>query len=468
MNDVLKSVVAAAGVTAACLTIRWGAQLREKVDLGGLQASNSNSMWFGNWLASQSNDVNVPASEYYDQMVSLLKQYYVEPIGNDEKLASGSVRGMVGSLGDVKSLFMDSKEFHAYVNRQKGLYEGIGVSLSLELPPGKKSPQQGLQPQPEDAEEAVAEISRFPKVVVSAVVPGGPADLAGVKAGDSVADIDGHWVVDQALLDKFRHEQSLFNERKITFSEIAPLQRELRQKTERALLPIRAEDKLLLGTSGSVKVVWNRDGVTRTSTIQKGTSRMPGFSDSGGKIVLPMTMDAAQQLKGAIQGKSEVTIDLRNNPTGDYEAMAACLDALVPAGNYGQLANDKGEKPSPVNVSRGNPHPPKITLLVDKTTRGPAEILALALSSHGKATLSGSETGGDRSVRETIELPDGSGYDLVTAVYRPLAPTKSELARSLMASTVGSSTQKDSLYPPSHKATEVPVDSTTASRGGRK
>jgi len=77
------------------------------------------------------------------------------------------------------------------------------------------------------------------------------------------------------------------------------------------------------------------------------------------------------------------------------------------------------DSPTPLVVRNGNPNPPGITLVTDKSTRGVAEMFALALSSRGWAKLTGGSTGGDRDNKAIIRLPDGSGYTLVTSVFRP-------------------------------------------------
>jgi C-terminal processing protease CtpA/Prc len=67
-------------------------------------------------------------------------------------------------------------------------------------------------------------------------------------------------------------------------------------------------------------------------------------------------------------------------------------------------------------------------LLTDRTTCGAAEIFALALSSKGLAKLSGGEMGGDRDIYDIVELPDGTGYTLVTSRFKPGLPVKSAQA----------------------------------------
>jgi carboxyl-terminal processing protease len=435
MRDAVRSIVAAGGVVLGCGAVFGGIALRSRVDFAGtdLTASNRNTV-LSTWVASRDNSVvNVSAADYYAQMVDLLKQYYVEQITNDQKLATGSVRGMISSLNDPRSTFLDPSQFRALLDRQRGIYQGIGADLTLELAGYKgkglslRTPHE-LDAPPEDAQDAAERLPRVPRLIVSAVVPGGPADRAGVRIGDQVTDIDGHWVVDESLLNKFRTEQRLFTEKKIKFSDIAPLQRELRKKIERDLLPMPAAQRLLIGKEGSVTVSWARNGTARTTKIDKGISRMPGFAQSAGVVRLSMTEDSVKQLTGAIKGRSAITIDLRDEPEGEYDVIQEALQALAPSGNYGEFVTSRREPSAPLLVSSGNPNPPKITLLVDRSTDGPAAILASALSSHGRAILKGSEMGGDLTVRQTVQLADGSGYTLVTGEYQSKASKPSLVA----------------------------------------
>jgi|GEM_PF-577163 len=437
MNEVHKSWLTAGGIAVSLLAIYGGSRLRDSVDMKGVILVDRRNPQISSWVASRDPKTDIPATEYYSQMVGLLKQYYVEPIKDDQKLAVGAVRGMVASLGDPQSLFMDANEFHAYMNRQKGIYEGIGVDLYLQpysstvvaknkaaRAPGElaKSNSSVNVAQPQDAEEAVA-VMKIPRVVVGGVVPGSPADRAGVKVGDYISDIDGHWVIDQGLIEKFRHMQQLFNEKKINYSQIEPFQKDIRAKTERALLPVKAMDRLEIGAGGQVQLTWTHDGQEKSATVDKAATKMPGFSDENGVIRLPITTAAAESLPAALAGKSAVTIDLRNSPGGDYEVVPDLMADLAPAGTYGSVEADHNDFPAPFAITKGASHAPKVTFLVDDTTRGPAELLAISLSSHGKATLSGSLTGGDLALKQVVSLPDGSGYTLVTGKYRSYPPT---------------------------------------------
>jgi carboxyl-terminal processing protease len=453
MSDKAKSIIAAGWIALAAGAFIVGSSVRDRVDL----AAPSPGANLDNLVASRDNSMSsraqqdIPAGDFFYELTEKLKKEYYEPIGDEQKLASGAVRGMIGYLGDPNSIFMDKKEFQTYLRERQGKYEGIGADLEvLMVKPGASGSSVAshgpvkltvggfqnsvVQPTtPDDVEEAKARSLSpaasaaavpFPRLAVVSVVPGGPADRAGVRAGDLVYSVDDHWVINPDLAARFNHAENEFRAHRLGWPELNAIRKEVRSKYDHMILPLRAKDRLALGTSGTVKIVWERDGQQRATTIVRGASTMPGFLVSGDRITLPFTPDSPALLRRAIEGKSAVTIDLRNNTLGDFGVMRQCIAAVAPTGVYGFESNDRGGKPTPLKVSEGNPNPPKITLLTDRSTRGPAEIFALALSSRGIAKLSGEDTGGGRDVYEIVQLPDGSGYTLATSRYRTAIETK--------------------------------------------
>jgi len=436
MSQVQKSILAASGVAAAALMVVAGSAMRDRIDIGGGKApSQVASASTQNLFASRGNDVNVPAADFFFELSDKLKREYVEPVEDEQKLASGAVRGMVASLSDPKSLYMDKDEFSAFLNARQGTYEGIGADFDIVLPNRAKKAANPLQPtlneETESDPEAQAQqaLTSAPRLMVTNVLPGGPADRAGVRPGDYVYSIDGHWVYNSDLVLKFRAALDKFRAKKMTLAEISAMRKEYRAKFERAILPLRAKDKLSLGKSGTLQVVWERKGANRTTSIQRGVTQAPAFSANGSTIVLPFTQGAPEALRKAIADKTAVTIDLRHNTLGDFGVMRECLEVVAPKGQYGVIATERKETATPLAVKVGNANPPSMTLLVDQTTRGAAEIFALALATPGLAKLSGSQTGGDRTVIEIVQLPDGTGYTLATGEYK----ARPETAKSAVA-----------------------------------
>ena len=432
MNDTTKSVYTSLGIVFSVGAICLGLKVRERTDIGGIQAT-TRVAGSSRMLASRSNDVNVPAADYFYELSQKLKEQYVEPVADDQKLATGAIRGMIASLGDPDSTFMDKDQFKAFLNARTGKYEGIGADLVLSTENHTTAPKTPGQPSAGEIspEEALVLVREIPRVQVVNVVPGGPADKAGVQVGDTVDSIDGHWVVQSDLIRKFRIASKKFNEKKMSRADLEALRTEIRIKFERAIFPMKAKDKLFMGKAGDVNVVWNRNGTMRKTKITKGVSSLSGFTVKNDTVMLPFQEGSAAQLKSAIQGKSSVTIDLRHNTLGDIQSMKQCLEVIAPKGEYGYFVTKRHDTPTPLNVLKGNSNPPKIHVLTDKSTRGMAEAFALALDSKGLIPHDKFLLGGDRTNRQIVQLPDGSGYTLVTSEYQAklAKSTKSMTAR---------------------------------------
>jgi carboxyl-terminal processing protease len=397
-----------------------GANVRDWVDQNrGRVSADSTS---GIVASTQRDAGGVDLDAYYHDVEDILKDHYVEPITDETKLAVGAVHGMVASLGDPRSQYMDKDAFSAYLDAQAGHFRGIGVDFRFQqLPYDLASGDETASDSDPTGDVADA---RIPRLVVNSVVPGGPADRAGVKPGDWVDTVDGHWVLDSEVIAKYRKlvadENAAAKAGKLAPAKSEPLRRELAAKADASIMPIRAFADLALGKTGTVVVAWRRgnDPVRETKIEKSETNSAGNTTDASGVVHLRFSKDAGAFLKSAVAGKKAITIDLRGQPPGYYLAMVDCLKDVAPAGQYGGFKTlRKGEHLSPLTLESGNRAAPKLTLFVDGDVRGPAAIFALALSSRGLAKLKGGEVSDDRSRTDVEFLPDGSGYTLVTGDY---------------------------------------------------
>jgi C-terminal processing protease CtpA/Prc len=416
MSEVKKNLFAGGGVIFAAFAVLAGYAVRESLESRQTVQPGMTAV-LDSLVASRVQDVDFPEDRYFRDMTRLLRQEYFERIEDEYKLATGAVRGMIASLADPNSLFYGRDEFAARLAAMRGEYQGIGVDLYLALN-AAAGDSEGIDPGAEPPDVGPDMTLRIPRLTVAAVVPGGPADLAGVQAGDWVESIDDYWVINSESIRGFRDAQKRAQAGQITTDELKELRSELRRKSEKSLLPARARERLALGREGSVRVVWNRGTERRETQIEKQASKMPetGLRPDGA-FVLRFAPGAAEALARAAEGKSELRIDLRNNVLGDFNEMKRVLATIAPVGQYGSIRNERNRDPLPLSVVDGAPKSPRLTLLVDRTTGGPAEVFALALSSKGLASLSGGKMRGDLNIVQTQELPDGSGYTLVVGQY---------------------------------------------------
>lgn len=422
MNPIRTSIVTSAAITIAALSVIFGSVSRGRLDLGGASAQTLNS---GVSLTGlEASRKQVPEADYFREMVRLLKEQYVEPITDDQSLAVGAVKGMIDSLNDPRSRFMDPEEFKAYNNAIAGKYEGIGADLAFSMDAGKGGASAGA----DSVDPTDMQSTALPRLVVVSVVPGGPAAEAGVKPGDWVESVEDHWVLSPNPIKAYRDAVAAMGTKAtagLSASEIATrehtarsLGMALREKLKTMIMPLKAMDMMTLGQTGSVRIEWHRGDELRDTVIAKRECHVPLVDSDASAINLRFAKGAAEELKSAIAGKSEITLDLRNDAIGDFESMEQCLAVLAPSGDYGEVHSNREGKSRKFEVTSGNSRPPRIKILIDETTLGPAQVLATALSSHKLARVSG-KAGGDDSVIEVVKLPDGSGYTLVTGEYKP-------------------------------------------------
>lgn len=453
MNAGTKSLTAALLLSGGFIAVLTGLKVREAQDL---RQTLKEQHW-STLLASRSDKREIAESDYFRSVTEILKAYYVEDIESDAKLLSGAVRGMIAGLRDVDSRFFSKEEFAAFKKMRQGMYEGIGVYLDFEG--GSILPPQSEEEEAKAEEEGDLSNVQLPRLTIVTLTPGGPAAKAGLKEGDVIYGLDDHWVYNSQELLKFTEMRRQWQAKKLSFEELNKERLRVRELLDKSVMPVRARERLTVGTTGSVKLRVERKGPNGKPqlldfTISKAPSEMPGFLVKGGEVRLPLYGKVDEALKSAIQGKSEVTLDLRNNVLGDHDTMRRCLEVLVPAGKYGEIVSERARATLPIEVKTGNPNPPKIKLIVDASTRDAAEQLATALSAFAKAKVTGGmmgrqaqrvASGGkvDLAVTELVQLPDGSGYSLAVGGYRASngAPAKKAPAKQSPAKK-GTTTKK--------------------------
>jgi C-terminal processing protease CtpA/Prc len=370
-------------------------------------------------LASREQGPDPVEGDYYDAIVSLLKDRYVDEVKDDTKLLTGAIRGMVVGLKDVDSQFYNPAEFAAFKGIRAGQYNGVGVWLDY-------------RPAKVQTKIEGSDIESLLRLTVVSVAPGSAAAKAGVLVGDLVDEVDGSWVSNSEVLLAFRKAQIDFAAKKIDFKVINDLRKELKSKFDRSITAAKAREKLITGAKGTTKVIWERGGKKITTSLTKALIEIPKIDTRNGITSIVFTAGTAEDLSREIEGKTSITLDLRNNVLGDLESMKRCLSVIAPAGVYGYYENEKGGVPSILKTDKGATKRFAIKLLVDASTRDAAEIFANALASKGLATLSGGATGDAMKQKEITQLPDGSGYTMVTGKFftgvpanKPKAATKS-------------------------------------------
>lgn len=347
--------------------------------------------------------------ELVGTVLKLLKTHYVEPITAEHEtaMARGAVRGMLESLDDPDSRFLDPTEEKLLADAAAGRLHGIGAVLALKR-------------------QKVGELDTI-KLIVVTPMPGSPAEKANVKPGDSVTHIDGKWIARydpfkeanleelakaarNKEIDWFTYHKSYeaaYNKLKESFNIPEALQTltskssgEISLRVERAGQKEPIDLKLNCGKTEVDPVISRtlRQGIVYIRISQFNKRAIKEFAAE---------MERAQ----AARAKALV-LDLRGNPGGLMDAAANIAGKITGGGVMAQIRDNSGLHPVTAPRTRALSMP--VAVLVNSGTASVAELVAGTLRDRGTATIVGAKTFGDGLTQTPLLLRDGSAAILTT------------------------------------------------------
>lgn len=221
---------------------------------------------------------------------------------------------------------------------------------------------------------------------VSGIYKGAPADVAGVRAGDLIAEINGMSVA------------------KMSDAELAAVMSGFNSGTSKIKL---------------LTPMGNRDVVLRRATIVLADADVVHRSDPNGgllEIVVHEVSDAAVAIVNEALARysdvSGIVLDLRV-ATGDDERAAAKLGGLfvgaVPVMRIVETASDEVEVVPGGDAITDVP----VVVLMSNQTRGTAEALVAAFYENGRGVLVGTPTAGAARIASRIDLNNGGALELL-------------------------------------------------------
>jgi len=313
--------------------------------------------------ANTSNEDSYRQIEVYSEVLSRIRTEYVED-PNVAAVTSGALHGLLESL-DANSSYLDPTEYKDYKQRKNDGKATIGATLS----------------------------KRFGYAAVVSVIPGGPAEKAGIDSGDIIEAIEGKSTRDMSLaeIDGILAGQpgSVINVAVVRPRKAAPV------KT-----PITRE--IVADPPVSAKML--EDGI--------GYIRVEGFPKGRAQEV------AAKVKELEKSGAKKLVLDVRNSGSGDENEGIATANLFL---NHGMISYLQGQK-YPKQTFNADPQKaiaPSIPLvvLVNRGTAGPAEVIAAAVMENARGDVIGDKTFGSGSIQKVIEMQDGSALMLSVAKY---------------------------------------------------
>ena len=354
-------------------------------------------------VRASSNEGAYRQLQVYSEVLSRVHSEYVEE-PNIPAVTAGALHGLLESL-DANSSYLSAAEYKEY---KAHLTEGkadIGAAVS----------------------------KRFGYADIISVIPGGPADKAGLEDTDIIEAIEGKSTRDMSLAEI---HNLLAGEpgSNVTIS----LVRARRAEPEKVVItrdvvaipPVT--DKMLVDGIGDIRV----DAFAR------------GKSQEIAAKVKALQKDGAKRL----------VLDLRNCAEGEESEGVATANLFL---NHGTIAYLQGQK-YPREAFNADPSKAITTLpvviLVNKGTAGAAEIVAAAILENARGDVVGDKTFGEGSIQKVIELQDGSALILSVAKY--YTPSGKAIQDNAITPNVVVADAQDDAPVPDEDENVVPPDET--------
>lgn len=305
---------------------------------------------------------NIDFSLYWEVWDLIGKKFYKQPLSDQDRFY-GSIKGMVGSLGDPYTAFMTPEETKRFQDDLNGSFQGIGIEIGL----------------------------RNEILTVIAPLADSPAEKAGLQAGDAILKID----------DKDTSELSLDEAvSKIRGQKGTQVKLTLLHKGESKTSDVSiTRDDIEVKT---VKVSYlNNNKVAHLELSRFGETTNDEFAKAVGEI--------------RQKGVNRIILDLRNDPGGLLGTAVDVASKFIEDGTIViQKAGDGTEQK--YNAKGDSPlKDAKVVVLMNEGSASASEILAGALRDSKGVKLIGEKSYGKGSVQDVEMLPDGSSIRITIA-----------------------------------------------------
>ncbi len=302
--------------------------------------------------------------DLYWQVWDLLNKNYVEPDKVKQKeLFYGSLKGLVASLGDPYTVFMDPRLSKEFDDDLSGTFEGIGAELGIKQ-----------------------EI-----LTIIAPLPDSPAEKSGLMPGDKIMAIDGVSTAGISLdeaVSKIRGP-----------------------KNTEVTLTIIGNDP---GQAKDHKIIRSKIAVKSVKTEMKNdifVIKISSFNDDTEELFKKAAKDVL------VKNPKGIILDLRSNPGGYLETAIEVASEWI---EEGVVVSEKFNEERTNNYqARGKASLKKYptVVLVNQGSASASEIIAGALQDYQLAVIVGKKTFGKGSVQNLEELPDGSSVKITIAKW---------------------------------------------------
>ncbi len=302
------------------------------------------------------------------QTILSIRNAYVDPISLDS-IYEVAIPKLLAEL-DPHSEYIPAKSFQQVNESLEGEFDGIGIVFN----------------------------AMTDTITVLNVIPQGPSDKAGVRAGDRVILIDGREVAGQKLAQ----------------DSMVRLMRGPRGSHVKLSIKRGGIDNLvdIDITRAPIELHSIETAFMLDDEAKIGFIRLSQFSRTSHSEM----RQAIDKLRG--EGAKALIVDLRGNSGGFLDQAILIADEFLPAKRLIVYTEDRnGYQQREFSTGRGHSTDMALAVLVDETSASSSEILAGAMQDNDRGTIIGRRTFGKGLVQTQIPFADGSAIRLTVARY---------------------------------------------------
>lgn len=350
-----------------------GYHLPRNINLPALQPGNRSATATGGSVQEATPVDTDTLFKPFWQAWDLVHQQYVDQPVDDELLMRGAISGMLNSLGDPNTGYMDPMQFQQANTPLEGEYEGIGAWVD----------------------------TTGQYLTIISPMEGSPAEAAGLKSGDQIIGIDG--------VSKEGVDPSLV------------LRDVLGPAGTTVVLTIQRE-----GVENPFDVSIKRAKITIplvTSKMLDNNIAYLQIIQFGDKTDAEVKSHLRELLKNDPQG---LILDLRNDPGGYLDTAISVVSQFIPDGVVMYEVHGDGEKITFTARPGGLATEIPLVVLVNEGSASASEITAGAIQDRGRGVLVGTTTFGKGTVQSWTTLDDNQGAVKIT-IARWLTPNGTQI-----------------------------------------
>ena len=322
--------------------------------------------FYANHFSGNRLNIINSGSNRLSNLLHIVDDQYVDKV-NIDSLVDMAIPQILADL-DPHSVYIPAKDAQAVTDDLKGSFSGVGIEFTI----------------------------RKDTIRVQNVVKNGPAQRAGILAGDKIVSVDGKPFVGKVVTQ----DEAM---RRLKGPKDTKVKIGVKRYGQKAV-------KYFTVTRGEIP----QRSITATYMLDKNTGyiKIKNF----GETTYPELLIALAQLSQ--EGFSNLVIDLRDNGGGYMNSAVQMANEFLPKNKL--IVYMQGRK-SPRQDFRSDGHGSyqkiPLVVLINEASASASEIFAGAMQDNDRATIIGRRSFGKGLVQQQLGFPDGSMIRLTIARY---------------------------------------------------